>query len=267
MAIPNQVFAEAAVIPNNAPAAAIRNMAECTSKLTRKGEIYIGTGESTTETSQTGDSYTFYKTQNQNIIEAINDNLKDSLTGVNKANTIKDDTSINSPGSNIYKSIKNILLDSVYPVGSIYISVNSVSPQNFLGGTWKEFARGRTIVGVNSKAEEEGETSQTVINFLKTSNNAIGSYGHSHHTQRQKNSSLSSKPGTLSAMFGVADSSAEILQYNADLDADKVYPLYSVGNLAQKNGQYAFTDTDSVTDSSINSMQPSITVFMWKRTS
>lgn len=150
MAIPNQVFAGTAVIPNNTPAAAIRNMAECTSKLTRKGEIYIGTGESTTETSQTGDSYTFYKTQSQNIIEAINDNLGDSLTGISKANTIKDDTSINPQGSNIYKSIKNILLDSVYPIGSIYISVSDVSPANFLGGTWKEFAKGRTIVGIDS---------------------------------------------------------------------------------------------------------------------
>lgn len=267
MAIPNQVFAGAAVIPNNAPAAAIRNMAECTSKLTRKGEIYIGTGESATETSQTGDSYKFYKTQSQNIIEAINDNLKDSLIGVDKANTIKDDTEKSGQSSNTYKSIKNILLDSVYPIGSIYISVSDVSPAKFLGGTWEEFAKGRTIVGVNSKAEEEGETSQTIINFLKKSNNAIGTYGHSHHTQRQPNSALSVKPGTLSAMFGVADPSAEILPYNADLDADKVYPLYSVGNLARKNGQYAFTDTDSAEDPRTNSMQPSITVFMWKRVS
>lgn len=150
MAIPNQVFAGTAVIPNNAPAAAIRNMAECTSKLTRKGEIYIGTGESTTETSQTGDSYTFYKTQSQNIISAINDNLKDSLTGINKANTIKDDTETSGQSSNTYKTIKNILLDSVYPVGSIYISVNKESPASFLGGTWKEFAKGKTLVGIDS---------------------------------------------------------------------------------------------------------------------
>lgn len=150
MAIPNQVFAGAAVIPNNAPAATIRNMAECTSKLTRKGEIYIGTGESKTETSQTGDSYKFYKTQSQNIIEAINDNLDDSLTGVKKANTIKDNTSINKPGSNTYKSIKDILLDSVYPIGSIYISVNKESPASFLGGTWVEFAKGKTLVGIDS---------------------------------------------------------------------------------------------------------------------
>lgn len=150
MAIPNQVFAGTAVIPNNAPAAAIRNMAECTSKLTRKGEIYIGTGESTTETSQTGDSYTFYKTQSQNIIEAINDNLKNSLTGINKANTIRDDTKKSGQSSNTYKTIKDILLDSVYPIGSIYISVNNVSPAKFLGGEWVEFAKGKTIVGIDS---------------------------------------------------------------------------------------------------------------------
>lgn len=163
MAIPNQVFAGAEVIPNNAPAAAIRNMAECTSKLTRKGEIYIGTGESATETSRSGDSYTFYKTQSQNIIEAINDNLKDSLTGVSKANTIRDDTSINKPGSNTYKTIKDILLDSVYPVGSIYISVSDVSPASFLGGTWVEFAKGKTLVGIDS-------TNNTNTRFKKARN-------------------------------------------------------------------------------------------------
>ena len=179
MAIPNQVFAGAAVIPNNAPAAAIRNMAECTSKLTRKGEIYIGTGESTTETSQTGDSYTFYKTQSQNIIEAINDNLGDS-TGISRANTIKDDT---KKGSNTYKSIKNILLDSVYPVGSIYISVSDASPAKFLGGTWEEFAKGRTSVGVDIDStnprfktpgyEDGSETVKLEINQLPEHSHAI----------------------------------------------------------------------------------------------
>ena len=29
------------------------------------------------------------------------------------------------------------LLDLIYPVGSIYMSVNNVSPQTFIGGTWE----------------------------------------------------------------------------------------------------------------------------------
>ena len=32
----------------------------------------------------------------------------------------------------------NILLDTIYPVGSIYMSVNNISPQTFLGGTWEQ---------------------------------------------------------------------------------------------------------------------------------
>ena len=31
---------------------------------------------------------------------------------------------------------KNSLLDLIYPVGSIYMSINNISPQDFLGGTW-----------------------------------------------------------------------------------------------------------------------------------
>ena len=46
------------------------------------------------------------------------------------------------------------LLDLIYPVGSIYISANNVSPQTFLGGTWEAFATGRTLVGVDTSQEE-----------------------------------------------------------------------------------------------------------------
>lgn len=237
MAIPNQVFAGAAVIPNNAPAAAIRNMAECTSKLTRKGEIYIGTGESTTETSQTGDSYTFYKTQSQNIIEAINDNLGDS-TGISRANTIKDDT---KKGSNTYKSIKNILLDSVYPVGSIYISVNNVSPAKFLGGEWEEFAKGRTIVGIdstnntNTRFKEPGATGG--LETVKLEKDQLPR--HNHYI-------------TMSVSTGAIQDTNAFTNIGIKSESGPVnYGLTSdVGsNVAHEN------------------MPPYIVVYMWKRTS
>lgn len=38
------------------------------------------------------------------------------------------------------------LLDLVYPVGSIYMSANSTSPANFLGGSWQRI-RGRFLLG------------------------------------------------------------------------------------------------------------------------
>ena len=41
------------------------------------------------------------------------------------------------------------LLQLVYPVGSIYISTNNVSPQTFLGGTWTQI-QGRFLLAASS---------------------------------------------------------------------------------------------------------------------
>lgn len=43
----------------------------------------------------------------------------------------------------------NYILDNVYPVGSIYMSVNSANPKNLFGGTWEQI-QGRFLFGMNS---------------------------------------------------------------------------------------------------------------------
>lgn len=45
------------------------------------------------------------------------------------------------------------------PIGSIYISVINQNPSNYFGGTWEQFANGRTLVGV--------DTSQTEFNSVE----------------------------------------------------------------------------------------------------
>lgn len=42
------------------------------------------------------------------------------------------------------------LLNFIYPVGSIYMSVNSTNPSMFLGGTWEAWGSGKVPVGVDS---------------------------------------------------------------------------------------------------------------------
>ena len=43
------------------------------------------------------------------------------------------------------------LLDTIYPVGSIYMSVNNTSPASFLGGTWEQI-KDRFLLGAGSKS-------------------------------------------------------------------------------------------------------------------
>ncbi len=56
---------------------------------------------------------------------------------------------------------KKIILntDLIYPIGAIYLSVDSTNPSKLFGGTWEQISKGRTLVGV--------DTSQTEFNTAK----------------------------------------------------------------------------------------------------
>lgn len=54
------------------------------------------------------------------------------------------------------RALSALILEAVYPVGSIYISVNSTSPQTLFGGTWKAI-RGKFLLG-QSSAHTAGST-------------------------------------------------------------------------------------------------------------
>lgn len=53
----------------------------------------------------------------------------------------------------------NTTLDSIYPIGSVYISLTNTNPGTYLKGTWEQFAQGRTLVGVGSGSD--GSNTQT----------------------------------------------------------------------------------------------------------
>lgn len=53
----------------------------------------------------------------------------------------------------------NTTLDSIYPIGSVYISLTDTNPGTYLKGSWEQFAQGRTLVGVGSGSD--GSNTQT----------------------------------------------------------------------------------------------------------
>ena len=156
-------------------------------------------------------------------------------------------------GGNILVNDKK-LIDLIYPVGSIYISVNNVSPQTFLGGTWVAFASGRTLVGV--------DTTQTEFNAV----NKTG--GAKTHTL-----TVAQMPAHQGHMYDNFDESGYV-----DRGGDKnSYYLNSTG--AYGYGQYDNRPYKIVSGNELvmqgytrggneahNNLQPYITVYMFRRT-
>ena len=132
-------------------------------------------------------------------------------------------------------SAKPDFLD-IFPVGHIYISVNSTSPATLFGGTWAVFGAGRTLVSLNS-ADTDFDTVE--------------------ETRGAKTVTLTSAESGLPAHH---------------------HGVYFLGN-SSPDGSLRETvagsgSTTSTTDnaaanavSAHNNIQPSIVVYMWKRTS
>lgn len=136
--------------------------------------------------------------------------------------------------------------DLIYPIGSIYISVNSTNPSKFFGGTWVSFAEGKTLVGLGTNTDGSGNTmSFNEVEYV------FGEYKHKLTVQEMpshQHGNNSSVPNT----YGYAVMTTEGSNLQTGVGGAKIKEMYNTG----KNGG----------DQSHNTCQPSIIVYMWKRT-
>lgn len=79
-------------------------------------------------------------------------------------------------------ALKATLLDTIYPVGSIYISATNTSPASFLGGTWAAVAQGRTLIGDDGSGYLATQTGGAASVTLTTNNMPSHSHGLNSHT-------------------------------------------------------------------------------------
>lgn len=49
----------------------------------------------------------------------------------------------------------------LYPIGSIYMSIQDTNPSVFFGGTWERIAKGKTLVGVDENDSDFNSSSKT----------------------------------------------------------------------------------------------------------
>lgn len=81
----------------------------------------------------------------------------------------------------IYSLTAESILSMVYPVGSVYISVNDVSPEKFLGGKWIKISQGRVLQGASGTQTAGTEVSAGLPNI------SVSSSGVHTHTRGSMN--------------------------------------------------------------------------------
>ena len=81
---------------------------------------------------------------------------------------VQDNTNNIAALSNQISNIKSTIFDDIYPVGSIYMSVNNTNPSNLFGGTWTQL-KDRFLLGAGS-TYTNGSTGGSATQRLSAAN-------------------------------------------------------------------------------------------------
>ena len=154
--------------------------------------------------------------------------------------------------------------DIIYPVGSIYLSINNVNPSTYFGGTWEAFGQGRTLIGAGTGTDSRSE-SKTFTG---------GATGGEYNTKLE----TTHLPAHTHGSRSITGTAHRMLW--DDGEAITVSGALGKGNSRQRTWSGAGGNTacyeltlnaththDSVGDGTAhNNMQPYIVTYMWKRT-
>lgn len=185
-------------------------------------------------------------------------------------------------------------LDEVYPIGSIYMSINNTDPGTLFGGTWVAWGSGRVPVSVLSTdddlnaAEKTGGEKEHVLTVDELAAHAHEQDPHTHQTAGHTHSfdGSTSANGDHNHTGRYSGASTELSSsgyfFVRRVDAGDGYDGTSqVTNNAGSHTHTMSGDTQSA-DVTVqnttatnhntgggnghNNMQPYITCYMWKRT-
>ncbi len=148
------------------------------------------------------------------------------------------------------------VLESMYPIGSIYMNAtNSENPADLLGiGSWVAFGQGKVPVGIDSGDADFDAPEET--GGAKT----VAGASHTHTLSDSGQAQITIAAATPSA-FIRRITTASYVSTHVVSGAGA-----GSGGTAQTTGAPLAGATDSATPSATSVVQPYIVVYMWKRT-
>lgn len=172
-------------------------------------------------------------------------------------------TNDTSPGTKaVYDKLKNIsdsistmqtIIDTIYPVGSLYMSVNNLDPTTLFGGKWERFAKGKAVVGVDEDDTDfsisekiYGEKShKLVVNEMPSHTHSMANGGSHKHDIRYR--AIGRQDGGYWTPVGAVEVSTTTTAFTTSSGEHKHTLNAAGGGLAHNN------------------VQPSIACYIWKR--
>lgn len=175
----------------------------------------------------------------------------------------------------IYSLTAESILSMVYPVGSVYISVNDVSPEKFLGGKWEKISQGRVLQGASGTQTAGTEVSAGLPNISVSWNG--------EHTHTRGSMNITGNVGmhgtgictvigsTTGAFYGSHTESAyhtpdclsgASSEASISFSADRTWTGSTSSDGAHSHDAY-ITD---ITGKSTTVQPPALLVNIWKRT-
>ena len=143
------------------------------------------------------------------------------------------------------------IFDLIYPVGSIYMSVNSTSPEVLFGGTWEQI-QGKFLLGMSSSypaGSEGGEATHTLTSHEIPL--------HGHYLGQQ---------GNTSRMLPTNNATNDPSQEYYVTEVESSGSTYLKPNVTWGGYLTAGTLIDTPYNQPHNNMPPYLAVAMWKRT-
>lgn len=151
-------------------------------------------------------------------------------------------------------------IDSIYPVGSIYLSVESTSPANLFGGNWEQI-KGRFLLGTGANA------ANTTTDFGSLAENAIDRENGEMGGESEVALTQSQLPKTKCDVYWKTDSTWGHIN-SIPAWTRYFYKAAATETHSALTANFAtITTADFGGDEPHNNMPPYLAVYMWKRVS
>ena len=160
------------------------------------------------------------------------------------------------------------LIDLVYPVGSIYMSVNDTSPSILFGGTWEQL-EDKFLLGAGTTydaGDTGGSKDAVVVSHTHIQNSHTHIQNSHNHSATSHQYVLSSTDGAIDSTARAATSTSGGKHYWRSEGTGTLSRSSTTGGATATNQSTIATNQSSGVSGTDKNMPPYLVVYMWQRT-